>query len=122
MQDNVSFWRLPSGRLLALCCGVAFIDLPAAQMLIAGGNEAALGITSLVLMACIAGSIFAAGLAVYEKPGAAAYVAMVCPVLLFAFYAIYGFASAWSPSLLMPFYAIGAGAVLMSFRPGVKAT
>ena len=74
------------------------------------------------LMACIAGSIFAAGLAVYEKPGAAAYVAMVCPVLLFAFYAIYGFASAWSPSLLMPFYAIGAGAVLMSFRPGVKAT
>lgn len=123
MQDSVSFWRLPSGRLFALGCGISLLDVSVTATMTTSSSDTLLGVSSVILMFGIAACITSVGLALTEAPGSAAYVAMVGPVLMFAFYALYGYASDASMiGLLYPFMAAGALCILVALRPGVTAS
>jgi hypothetical protein len=73
-------------------------------------------VVGLVMILSIALCIVAVGLATDEAPGWAAYLVLLLPVALFAFWFVVGYAWA-APALLYPLLPIGAGAIALALRP-----
>lgn len=78
----VSFFQMTSGRMVTAACGIALLGGGIAAL---AGETYGTAIMCISIMASVVTSVFAAGIASSEKPGAGIAICIALPFLAFVY-------------------------------------